>query len=78
MEWIKVEDGLPEDNKEVLVTVKEYYGHDDFLPPYVSMDYKCLGGKWYFDFNNGQILFIKDHNKVKILAWMYAPEPYSA
>lgn len=73
MKWISVKDRLPENDKRVLVTVKEVgyvYNEEE---PYVSLDYRCLNGKWYFDFENGQVC---ENDKVIITAWMPLPKPY--
>lgn len=61
--WIDPEDKLPQEEEEVIITVKDELGDTSFL-------YTTYG--WYFDGN-----WFSDNKRIfGVRAWRFFPEPY--
>ena len=73
--WISVEERLPEDNIEVLITYADMEDEKETGIAITTYGYATLGGKkLYFKEWRSPFLYFKENYKV--IAWRPLPEPY--
>ena len=73
--WIPVEERLPEDNIEVLITYADMENEKETDIAITTYGYATLGGK-KLPFKEWRSPFLYFRGNYKIIAWRPLPEPY--
>ena len=73
--WISVEERLPEDNIEVLITYADMEDEKETGIAITTYGYATLGGKKLY-FKEWRIPFLYFKGNYKVIAWRSLPEPY--
>ena len=73
--WISVEERLPEDNVEVLITYADEENEEETGIDITTYGYATLGGN-KLNFKEWRSPFLYFRGNYKVIAWSPLPEPY--